>query len=233
MLKTVLSRLDDNLRVKWASKSAKIKRNSQGRTVLFKDFCKWIDEIAATSDECEGYYGTDYMKTMNTTNDDKSSTATPRPTGRGANSQSSSRSPPRPSGRGASKQDSPRSPPRPTGRGSSNTWSGTWNSNNRGRGCYSCNQDGHMVRDCPQADRQSPGTSYEASNSGNQDRSADMCPACNATIGWMNGHLLNCSAYRRATPQEKRRLIANKVCILCLKKHTNGRRDCVGMVAKC
>ena len=167
------------------------------------------------------------------TNDKRSNPGSPRPTGRGDSMQASSRSSPRPSGRGASKQDSSRSQPRPTGRGSSNTWSGTWNSSNRSRGCYNCNQDGHMVRDCPQADRQSPGTSYETSNSGNQDRSADMCPACNATIGWMNGHLLNCSAYRRATPQEKRRLIANKVCILCLKKHTNGRRDCVGMVAKC
>ena len=156
----------------------------------------------------------------------------PRPTGRGNSMKASSRSPPRPSGRGASRQNSPRSPQRPTGRGSSNIWSGTWNSSNRSRGCYNCNQDGHMVRDFPQADKQSLGTSYEASSSGNQDRSADMCPACNATIGWMNGHLLNCSAYRRATPQEKRRMIANKVCILCLKKHTNGRRDCVGMVAK-
>ena len=117
MLKTVLCRLDQNLRNKWVEKAAKIVRNSPGHNVLFKDFCKWIEEIAMVSQQGEMYYGTDYMKNIDTVNYKTTSPGSPRPTGRGNSMQASSRSPPRPSGRGASRQNSPRSPPRPTGRG--------------------------------------------------------------------------------------------------------------------
>ena len=98
MQKTVVSRLDEKLRMKWGEKSAKIERHSPNGTVLFQDFCQWLDEIATVSERCEYLYGTDYMAEVIDKNDNKTSNATPRPTGRGENIQASSRSPPRPSG---------------------------------------------------------------------------------------------------------------------------------------
>ena len=47
MQKTVVSRLDEKLRMKWGEKSAKIERHSPSGTVLFQDFCQWLDEIAS------------------------------------------------------------------------------------------------------------------------------------------------------------------------------------------
>ena len=49
----------------------KIAKHSPDRTVLFRDFCSWIDEISSVSQSCEKLYGSDYMKRSEDANDKK------------------------------------------------------------------------------------------------------------------------------------------------------------------
>ena len=57
MQKTVVSRMNHTLKMQWAKKHAKIAKHSPERTVLFRDFCTWIEEISSVSQSCESCTG--------------------------------------------------------------------------------------------------------------------------------------------------------------------------------